>query len=197
MGSIQECAMSFQTLLNYEYHFIIGRKGQLKEFRLTFDKSDFHHLIGLHKLKDIAQIQHGMREKVFDKLISGEILETVMEKSLYYEQMESRIVPLTSLEELLDGNNLIFRYNEKIQRFSLIKAEYLIEGKSDNIPSFLFLGKRNDDENEQMCRTFFRVGEKDYTVGQSQYTLLKKSKINLITGEVNVQYDRLSPKEEK
>jgi hypothetical protein len=62
--------------------------------------------------------------------------------------MESRIVPLTFLEEMLDGNNLIFRYNEKIQKFSLIKAEYLLEGNSDDIPAFLFLGKRNDDEKE-------------------------------------------------
>jgi hypothetical protein len=90
---------------------------------------------------------------------------------------------------MLDGNNLIFRYNEKIQKFSLIKAEYLLEGNADDIPAFLFLGKRNDDEKEQMCRTFFRVGDKDYTIGQPQYTLLRKTKRNLRTGEVTVQYD--------
>jgi hypothetical protein len=31
---IQKCAMGFQALLNYEYHFIIGRKGNMKEFYL-------------------------------------------------------------------------------------------------------------------------------------------------------------------
>ena len=189
--------MAFEALLNYEYHFIIGRKGQLKEFYLNFDRSDFHHLIGVHKLRDIAQIQQGMRGKIFDKILRGEISEDLIKKSLYYGQMESRIVPLTSLEEMLDGNNLIFRYNEKIQKFSLIKAEYLLEGKADNIPVFLFLGKRNKDEKEQMCRTFFRIGDKDYTIGQPRYTLLRKEKKNILTGEVVVQYDRLSLKEEK
>ena len=189
--------MSFEALLNYEYHFIIGRKGQLKEFYLSFDRSDFHHLIGLHKLRDIAQIQQGMRGKIFDKILRGEISEELIKKSSYYEQMESRIVPLTSLEEMLDGNNLIFRYNEKIQKFSLIKAEYLLEGKADSIPVFLFLGARNNDEKEQMCRTFFRVGNKDYTIGQPQYTLLRKEKKNTLTGGVVVQYDRLSSIEEK
>lgn len=197
MDLLKRCATAFQALLNYEYHFIIGRKGKIKEFYLTFCKSDFHHLVGLHKLRDIAQIQQGMREKVFDKILSGEISEAVMKKSSYYEQMETRILPLTSLEEMLDGNNMIFRYNEKVQKFSLIKAEYLLEGQADSIPAFLFLGRRNDDEKEQMCRTFFRIGDKDYTIGQPQYTLLRKTKRNLITGEISVQYDRLSSNEEK
>ena len=195
MENIRKCAMAFEALLNYEYHFIIGRKGQLKEFYLTFDKSDFHHLIGLHKLRDITQIQQGMREKIFYKILRGEISEELIKKSSYYDQMESRIVPLTSLEEMLDGNNLIFRYNEKIQKFSLIKAEYLLEGKADNIPVFLFLGKRNKDEKEQMCRTFFRIEDKDYTEGQPKYTLLKKEKVHLPTGNAVTQFDKLSMKE--
>lgn len=50
------------------------------------------------------------------------------------------------------------------------------------------------DENTQVCRTFFPKAEKDYTKGQPRYTLLKKEKINLKTGETIVQYDRLTPK---
>lgn len=196
MDLIQACATTFQSLLIYEYHFIIGRKGKLKEFYLTFNKADFHHLLGLHKLKDIAQIQQGMREKIFDKIISGKITNELIKKSTYYEQMKGRIVPLIGLEEMLDGNNIIFRYNEKVQKFSLIKADYLLKGTANEIPTFLFLGKRNDDEKEQMCRTFFRTDDIDYTEGQPQYTLLKKEKRNLITGEVIVQYDRLSLKED-
>lgn len=192
MDLIQKSAVAFQALLNYEYHFIIGRKGKIKEFYLSFDKADFHHLLGLHKLRDIAQIQQGMREKVYDKIVCGEISEILIKKSSYYEQMESRIVPLISLEQMLDGNNLIFIYNEKMQKYSLIKAEYLLEGNADDIPVFLFLGRRNGDEKAQMCRKFFRIGDKDYTLGQPQYTLLKKAKRNLVTGEITVQYDRLS-----
>lgn len=167
----------------------------MKEFYLTFDKADFHHLLGLHKLKDIAQIQRGMREKIFDKILNGFINETLIRKSAYYEQMKDRIVPLIGLEEMLDGNNMVFRYNEKVQKFSVIKADYLLEGCASEIPAFLFLGKRNGDEKEQMCRTFFRVGDIDYTKGQPQYTLLKKEKRNLLTDEVIVQYDKLSVKE--
>ena len=48
-------------------------------------------------------------------------------------------------------------------------------------------------ENAQVCRTFFPKTSKDYTQGQPQYTLLKKEKHNIITGEIVVQYDRLTP----
>ena len=108
--------------------------------------------------------------------------------------MQDRIIPLIGLENMLDGNNMIFRYNEKAQRFSVIKADYLLEGVANEIPAFLFLGKRNEDEKEQMCRTFFRIGDIDYTQGQPQYTLLKKEKRNLVTGEVVIQYDKLAVK---
>lgn len=47
MDLLKECALSFQKLLEYEYHFVIGRKGQLREFRLGFDRADFHHLYKL------------------------------------------------------------------------------------------------------------------------------------------------------
>ena len=45
-----------------------------------------------------------------------------------------------------------------------------------------------------MCRTFFKIGDKDYSHGQPRYTLLKKEKKNLLTGEVVVQYDRITSK---
>jgi hypothetical protein len=99
MDILQECALAFQELLVYEYHFVIGRKGQMKEFCLNFDKADFHHIAGLHKLKDIAQIQQGMRDKIFDQIISGGISLSLIEKSAYYGQMRGRILPLTDLEK--------------------------------------------------------------------------------------------------
>lgn len=194
MDLLYTCAVSFLRLLEYQYHFVIGRKGQLREFYLDFDKADFHHLVGLHKLKDIAQLQQGMREKIFDNILKSNITEELIKKSAYYEQMKDRILPLTDLEKLLDDNKVIFRYNEKVQKFSLIRADYLLEGQANGIASFLFLGKRNKDEKEQMCRTFFRIGEKDYTQGQPQYTLLKKEKMHLPTKILTVQYDRMTPK---
>ena len=102
-----------------------------------------------------------------------------------------RIEPLIDLESMLDNNQLIFRYNEKVHKYSLIKADYLLEGKNCDETVFLFLGERNKS-NVQMCRTFFPKQNKDYTQGQPQFALLKKEKIKLVDGSIEVQYDRLT-----
>lgn len=45
--------------------------------------------------------------------------------------------------------------------------------------------------------SFFPLDRTDYSKNQTQYTLLKKEKINLDTGETIIQYDRLTPKNKK
>lgn len=80
------------------------------------------------------------------EILLGDISMKLLEKSSYYSQMKGRIIPLTGLEQFLDDNQMIFRYNEKVHKFSVIKADYLLEGNAKRIPSYLFLGARNEDE---------------------------------------------------
>lgn len=61
MDLLQECAASFKRLLPYQYHFTIGRKGKMLAFTLDFDEADFHHLAGLHKLRDNVHFLTGKR----------------------------------------------------------------------------------------------------------------------------------------
>ena len=191
MDKLQEAAETFKRLLGYKYRFVIGRKGIKKEFWLDFDRADFHHLCGLHKLKDIAQLQQGMRSRVFDEILAGNITEELIEKSEFFSDMSMRIEPLSHLEEMLDNNELIFRYNEKVQKFSVIRADYLLEEEILRTRTFLFLGGR-EGSDIQMCRTFFPLQRVDYTEGQPKYTLLRKEKFNTVTGETETQYNRLS-----
>lgn len=191
MDLLKKCALGFDELLKCKYHFILGRKGKIKEFTISFDKSDFHHLAGLHKLKDNAKIQYGKRADIFDSILTGDITLEQIQKSEFYKQMENRLEPLCHLEEFLDNNDLIFRYNEKVNQYSVIKADYLLENQFEGQSVYLFLGAREKEENEQMCRTFFPKQEVDYSIGQAKYTLLKKEKINIESGKVRIQYNRL------
>lgn len=190
MDLLKKCAMGFNLLLRCKYHFILGRKGKRKEFTVSFEKSDFHHLAGLHKLRDNAKIQQGKREAIFDSILSGEITLENIQKSEFYNEMKERLEPLCHLEEFMDSNELIFHYNKKLNKYSLVQADYLLENRYMNQIVYLFLGVREQCEDEQMCRTFFLKHKLDYTLGQEKYTLLKKEKINNVTGEVNVQYER-------
>ena len=98
---------------------------------------------------------------------------------------------------MLDGDQLVFRFNKKVLPYSAIDGDFLLkmgDGIALNI-SFLFIDK--EDCGNYFCRSFFPMERTDYTKNQMQYTLLKKEKINLNTGETIVQYDRLTPKTTK
>ena len=191
MDKLQECAKAFERLLDKKYRIVIGRKGKSVELEICFDAADFHHLLGLHKLEDI-EVFSGKRAKVFRDILSGHILFSAMQKSQYFNKIENRIEPFSALETLLDDNRLIFRYNKKLNSFSLITAEYLLSTPYQAVDVYIFLDRKSEGE-QFFCRSFFPKENTDYTVGQAAYTLLYKEKITLSTGETEIQYDRLSP----
>ncbi|WP_294430074.1 PBECR4 domain-containing protein [uncultured Treponema sp.] len=190
MDLLLQCAKNYEKLLDFSYHFVIARKGIKKEFSLTFQKSDFHHVAGLHKLRDIFAAQRGSREELFNDILNGSITQALIEKSEFYADVTARLEPLCHLEEFLDSNQLIFKYNENVRIYSQIKAEYLLEGILDAHTLYLFLGSREKLEEKQMCRTFFPKTTIDYSCGQPRYTLLKKEKIRISDGTVVYSYSK-------
>lgn len=192
---ILECANKFSNLFDVKYDFLIARKGKILEFSLTFSKTDFHHIAGIHKLKDIFIAQRGSREEIFDKIIKGEINQNLIEKSDFYSEIKERISSLIHLEEMLDSENLVFKYRENVQIYSQIKAEYLLEGKIDGKDIFLFLSPRDfKNSKNQICRSFFPKTTIDYSIGQPKYALLKKTKTKISTNKVLKEYIKKSDK---
>ncbi len=70
MDLLMECASVFKNLMNYQYRFTLGRKGKLKVITLGFSETDFHHLVGLHKLRD-TEVARANRGAVFRAILSG------------------------------------------------------------------------------------------------------------------------------
>ena len=133
------------------------------------------------------------RDKVFQQILTGNISINDLKKSQYFPNIQKRIEPFIQIENFLDSNKLIFRYNQKLQTFSLIEAEYLLSTPYENTDIYIFLDRQKEPDYF-FCRSFFQKEEKDYTKGQAIYTLLIKEKINLRTEEKIIQYDRLTPK---
>lgn len=192
MDKLQKCAKAFEKLLEIQYRIIIGRKGKTAELVIGFSKLDFHHLMGLGKLKDL-RIAKQNRGSVFDEIIIGSTTYETLAKSRYLPQIENRFEPLALIEQLLDDNRLVFRYNAKLNQFSLIEADYLLSTPLENSAIYIFIAEHKDTGN-YFCRSFFPKEKKDYTEGQPRYTMLYKEKKNLTTGETIIQYDRLTPK---
>lgn len=195
MDSLLTCAKAFENLLPVKYHIIIGRKGKSVDLTVSFDAVEFHHLVGLHKLHDL-RLSRANREKIFFQILSGQITLDDVKKSRYFCSIQNRLEPFQKIEELFDKNDLIFRYNKKLQAFSLIEAEYLLTMPYECTDVYIFLDKK-DEAGNFFCRSFFPKENRDYTKGQAVYTLLKKEKINTSTGTLQIQYDRLSPENKK
>ena len=192
---LRNTAEGFRSLLDTQYHIIIGRKGKSLELTIEFKPIDFHHLMGLGKLKDL-RVATQNRESVFFDILNGTLTYSSICKSRYINQIENRFIPLSCIEQIFDDNKLIFRYNEKRNQFSLIEADYLLATPFSGNDIYIFIEEKGSS-GLFFCRSFFPKEKKDYTVGQPQFTLLFKEKITVSTGKKSIQYDRLTPKANK
>ena len=175
MDLLTQCAVNYQTLLNYEYRFTLGRKRKLIELVLRFSESDFHHLAGLHKLKDL-HIARANRSTVFQQILLGKITYHTIIKSQFFPEIQDRISALPHLETLLDNDHLIFRYHKNVFPQSSIKSEFILKMGNGTTLDIAFLFLDRSEQGVYFCRSFFPMGKTDYSKGQMRYTLLHKEK---------------------
>lgn len=191
MDCLFACAKAFERLSHMEYNMVIGRKGKAVSLHVQFAPVNFHHLAGLHKLRDLALAAEN-REKVFYRIIDKTITSEHIARSAFAYESHKRLKSLTNLEALFDANELIFQYHEKRQMYSVLQADFLLESPLENQPVYIFLSQKHNQT--YFCRSQFIKEDKDYALGQTKYTLLYKEKVNMNTGHVTVQYDRLQSK---
>lgn len=189
MRTITDCVNAFLPLLDTEYELILGRKGVAVTLRITFDKKDCFHLMGLQYLKDRPELNRD-RGKVFDEIATGIIETEHIESSDFYCKIKDRVHLLPLLESLLDSNDTIFKYNQKANIYSMIDADYLMKNNLEQQNVFLFLSHKAGDY--YFCRSFFPQDRTDYTKNQASWTLLYKKKINHRTNTEVILYNKLS-----
>lgn len=180
---IYSAAQAYSKIMDYEYRFVVVRNRNTKpiEIILHFEKDDFHHLCGLHKLVDIEGIRSEKREIVFDKIIQGIYTDNMFSKSFAYDSIADRIDCLESLQNILDDKNVIFKFNKNVNKHSKIEADYIINSEINEIRRYYFIFE-NSNKQYSGCSCFSRTQDKkDYTKGHTPYTILYKGKINLNT----------------
>ena len=82
--------------MDVQYHIILGRKNQLTELHLRFEPTEFHHLVGLHKLRDL-RLARGNRDKIFYQILSKTICMEDIKKSRYFPKIQDRIDPFDKI----------------------------------------------------------------------------------------------------
>lgn len=198
MDDLLKSAVLYQELQNFEYRFLLGRKGRMSQIILVFDESHFFHLLGMHKLIDLVYIK---RLRSLEHILKGNISLDDLRKSKFYQSnfpkhvigIEDRVHFFPNLAQMLDENDLIFHYNSKVYPSSKIEAEYLLEYRKDTVPLYLFLNHTRQNDKKYFCQSFFPKSPLtwDYTFRQTRMTLLYKEKYDKTSGVTTVLYTRL------
>ena len=186
MRNVIDCINAFIPLLSTEYKLVLGRKGVAVTLRILFDKKDCFHLMGLQYLVDRPELSRD-RGKVFDEIADGTVTIEKIESSAFYKKIEQRVHFLPLLEQMIDSNDTVFKYNKKTNMYSMIEADDLMENKMESRNLFL----STDDGDKYFCRSFFPEEKMDYSKNQASWTLLYKKKTDLITGTETVLHNRL------
>lgn len=189
MRNVHDCVEAFGKLLDKEYHLVLGRKNIAVPLRINFEKKECFHLMGLQYLTDRPELVHD-RGKIFDAIRERRITAEQLQSSDLYYKIADRIHMLPLLESIIDRNDTIFKYNQKRNIYSVIKADYIMKSNAEERNLFLFLAE-NGGSGRYYCRSFFPQDKMDYTKNQVSWTLLYKKKVTLSTGEGEILYDRL------
>lgn len=186
--NIFNAAIKYQKLLNSQYNFIVGYKNKEFHISLTFTNDEFHHLAGLQYLNDIRYIRRTSRVEIFKSIIQGSINDNYLSKSSNYNDIIQRINNVINLENFLDSNKTVFKFNKSAASNSVINADFILKNNEDRMNTYFCIEKRLD--GTYFGKSIFSRDEteKDYTKGHTPCTILYKEKINLLTNERQVLY---------
>ena len=192
MCRIYDCVDKYVALLDTKYYLIIGRKNIALELNLYFDKKDCYHLMGLQYIKDRPEL-HIDRGVVFDAILHRTLDVDQIESSDQYDKIKDRIRYLPYLEQIIDSNETIFKYNSKANNFSKIQADFLMCNYLYDQNLYVFLSE--NEEGKYFCKSFFPKTNRDYTIRQPKWTLLYKEKIMLSQNTKIILYNGFDNKE--
>lgn len=179
MGLLYDAAIAWSRLHDTIYDFHLGRKGKsLDVISLDFCPEAFPHLAGMQYAADIdfglnrAEIYGG---KFVSKIINKEVNDELIEKAADWEpKIRSRLEGIIALENALDNEFLIYRFDAKrVPHGSNIAAKYVIKDLHTGVTFFIFV---DEGGTRWFCRSLFQLNIADYTENQARVTVLKKRK---------------------
>ena len=183
-----EAANKYHSLSGSKLIITLGKRGTTSEIVVDFKPSNFYHLAGLHKLKDIQVVRGHNTANVLNKILKGKLTNAMIEKSSFYNDMKERLKILSEFPDILKSNKIVWKFNKvRISRWTKIPWDYLIDyGIGDN-ETYVFL-RAKGNSNHCFCISAFRK-TKDYTRMQVRMTVLKVVLTN-DTGDGKTIYQR-------
>lgn len=159
MDLLQQSALAWKEITEYQYLFTYGYKKQLYPISLTFSLDDYPHLAGFQYMKDIS-LPNYSSAKIADRILEGKILfEKIQEAAQYENMIKPRLEALVHLKESLDNEFHLYSYMPRMYPFiTSIKADYLISSHF-SVDNFIFIIKANSQgalKCDFLCCSIFK-----------------------------------------
>ena len=187
---------AYERLVQFEYHILLGHKNKISLIELKFLPNAFIHVSGISKLKDVSKNLNA-RNALFRELKTTSRLKQRIVNSIYFDQIVTRLVSIINLERNFLNycqNKYVKFINNSISFHSSIDFDYFIKSSENKDNFYYFIRKIDKDsaDNSYVLISTFIENNKDYSLGQSLMSLLKKVFVNILTNEAIVIYNKLN-----
>lgn len=166
MNLLQEVAVEYAKLFENNYLYTLKNGAAVEVY---FAAQNFHHLIGLQKLKDVdvvMLINGNNTGRVFKNIIEGRITFADIKKSIYFDEIEGRLRHFNQISRIIEFEKIIVNFNQSLLPSTRIPADYILYKRSnDNQFLNLFL-KKDKPKNIYVPLTFIPHINDYYINGQ-------------------------------
>lgn len=125
MDLLLECINKYKNYVGCNYTFFLDCG---INFTVAFKKNHFYHLIGLHKLTDIAQLQktqYNSANSIYRNISNGYIAFEDIIKSAHYNEIEDRLKFFTDIDSIIQSKVIIDFDYTKVHQTNLL-ANYIL-----------------------------------------------------------------------
>lgn len=171
MDLLYECANKYDNYVGCDYTFFLDCG---INFTVAFKKSHFYHLMGLHKLTDIAQLQksqHNSANSVYRNIMNGYIKFDDIVKSSHYSEIASRLQFFTDVDSVINSKVIIDFDYTKVQRTSILANYILFKDYGEMKAHYCFAYDRNG-KDLYYPETFFVHNSDYYIKNQDVYSVV-------------------------
>lgn len=171
MDKLLEAAIYYsQNLEGKKFHLIAGKNKKLLELYIVFGASNFKHLIGLHKLKDIP-VSKRPSEIIYRQILNKKTTYNDIAKSSYLSEMEARLYEFDKMIDALNTPDIMLKALNG--GFKNIGADFLLT-KKDGDNKYLHLFLKSDKVGLTVPVTFFKHADDTYLrLHGGRWTVLK------------------------
>jgi hypothetical protein len=150
--------------------------------RFVFHDSDFAHLIGFHKLKDLTRTIGTPSSRVIDpksiyrEILLGHIRMEMLEESCFFREIAERFEAFgkASLESLLSSASII-DFNPDLIRTEMRKVRYLLVKEENR--KYLHLALGQEGKPDRCYPVSFFVDSRDYYIaGQKTVRIISRTR---------------------